>query len=355
VTSNKICFYIDRMASSFENRKWILHQRPKGQVQLSDFLLQTESLPQLQDGECLIKTLFVSFEPAQRGWMNDVPSYVPPIALGEVVRAPGVGEVIQSKNNNYAVGDKVWGMFGWQEYVVASESGFRNVTSTKGELFRVPEGVSLTAPLSVIGLIGYTAYFGFLEVGKPKEGDVVLVSAAAGATGSLVGQIAKIKGCRVIGIAGGADKCKLLKEQLGFDETIDYKSENVFQRIKELAPNGVNIYFDNVAGDILEAAISNMANFGTIVQCGGISAYNSTEPKGPKNYLMIVRKRLRVQGFIVFDFAKEYPRAAKELTQWVTEGKLKVVEDIKNGFENIPDTFFHLFTGGNTGKLLLKL
>jgi NADPH-dependent curcumin reductase CurA len=314
----------------------------------ANFDFVEEPVPALHEGEVLVKNLYMSFDPAMRGWMEDRKSYIPPVQIGEVMRAGTVGQVVESRDPKHPVGSFVQGLLGWQEYAVAGK-GPNQVSS-------VPEGVSLTAPLGVLGITGLTAYFGLLDLGKPKPGETVLVSGAAGATGSVASQIAKLKGCRVIGIAGGPEKCSWLETELGLDDTIDYKSEDVAQRIAALCPDGIDVYFDNVGGEILEAALANLALRARIVLCGGISGYNEDEPQpGPRNLMNLVIQRGRMEGFIVIDFASRFGEATKELAGWVAEGKIRHQEDIQEGIENAPRTFQRLFLGENRGKQLLKL
>jgi len=273
------------------------------------------------------------------------------------MRAMTAGEVIESKNPKWKKGDIANGLMGWQEYALLGEDDkLVNDASFKLVVNKVVPPVPIEASLGLCGIVGFTAYFGLLRIGAMKEGDVVVVSGAAGATGGFVGQIAKIKkASKVIGIAGGADKCKVVKEEYLFDDVIDYKTENVNERLKALCPNGINLYYDNVGGDILEAALANIAIGARIVICGGISNYNAEVPKGPKNYLVIIAKRARMEGFLVTDFAKEFGAAAMELFKWHSEGKLKAKNDIQHGFEHIPETFLRIFSGANIGKQLLKI
>jgi len=326
-------------------------------VKITDFEMKEEPIPELKEGEVLIKNQFISFDPTQRGWMNEGGNYMPGIHLGEVMRSMTAGHVIESKNPFWKKGDIAAGLMGWQEYVVLdAENRTTNFTSFKMPVNKVPSPISIENSLGLCGIVGFTAYFGLLRIGEVKEGDVVVVSGAAGATGGFVGQIAKIKGAsKVIGIAGGAEKCKVVKEEYLFDDVIDYKSENVHQRIKDLCPSGINVFYDNVGGEILEAGLANLAMRARVVICGGISNYNSSEHKGPKNYLVLIGKRARMEGFLVTDYAKEFPAAAMELNKWHAEGKLKTRYDIQHGFENIPQTFLRIFTGANVGKQLLEL
>ena len=332
------------------NRQWLLAARPHGMVKESDFRYQEAPLPELADGQFLVRTLYIAFEPAIRGWMEDRPSYIPPIQLGEVMRSVCVGQVVESKHPKFQPGDCVAGGYGWQDYVVTNGRGSLMPTTL------VPREVPLTMPLSVLGITGLTAYFGMLDIGKPQAGETVVVSGAAGATGSVAGQIAKIKGCRVIGIAGGSEKCQWLTKNAHFDAAIDYKSEPVEKRLKELCPDGLNIFFDNVGGDILDAALANLALRARIVLCGGISRYNEEQlPPGPRNYFALIIQRARMEGFILTDYASRFGEAIPELAGWVASGQIAYQEDIQEGFENAPKTFLRLFAGKNIGKQLLKL
>ncbi len=334
------------------NRQWCLARRPVGMVQPSDFRLVEAPLPEPGPGEVLIRNLYLAFEPAMRGWLNDEKSYMPPVALGEVMRASAVGQVVRSNDPGFAEGDLVHGMFGWQEYC---SSG--SVPGALGGVSRVPAGVEPYLVLSALGGTGLTAYFGMLEVGRPKAGDVVVVSGAAGATGSVAGQIARIQGAsRVIGIAGGAEKCRWLTEQARFTAAIDYKHEDVRRRLREECGDGVDVYFDNVGGDILDAVLVNMSIGGRIALCGGISGYNEKEPPpGPRNYMQLVIRRCTMQGFLLLDYLGRAREAIDDLSKWIASGELVHAEDIQEGFENVPRTFQRLFEGKNLGKQLLKL
>jgi len=334
------------------NGQWRLKSRPTGMVAEENFEMVQEPVPDLGDNEFLVRNIYLAFEPAMRGWLNDVKSYVPPVQIGEVMRASSVGQVIESNNADYPVGTFVSGMFGWQEFAVSNgEPGIM------GRIGKVPDGIAPELSLSALGGTGLTAYFGMLDIGDPQAGDVVVVSGAAGATGSVAGQIARIKGAsKVVGIAGGERKCQWLVDELGYDAAIDYKNENVMARLREECPKGINVFFDNVGGQILDDALLNMAQNGRIVLCGGISSYNSEElPPGPKNYMQLVIRRCKMQGFILIDYYDQAASAVKELGQWVAEGKLKHAEDIQEGFENTPKTFLRLFNGANLGKQLLKV
>jgi len=334
------------------NGQWRLKTRPAGMVSENDFEHLEVEVPELGDDEFLVRNLYFAFEPAMRGWLNDVKSYVPPVQIGEVMRASTVGQVVESNNPAFPEGTLVSGMFGWQEYAVSNGK-----PGMMGRIGKVPPGVDPVLMLSALGGTGLTAYFGMLDVGRPEPGDVVVVSGAAGATGSVAGQIARIKGAgKVVGIAGGERKCRWLVDELGFDAAIDYKSEDVQRRLRDECPEGINVFFDNVGGDILDAALLNMAQHGRIVLCGGISSYNAEElPPGPKNYMQLVIRRCTMQGFILIDYFDQAPRALEELRGWISEGKLKHAEDVQEGFENTPRTFLRLFTGENLGKQLLKI
>jgi NADPH-dependent curcumin reductase CurA len=334
------------------NGQWRLKSRPTGMVREDDFEYVEEAAPDPGANEFLVRNVYLAFEPAMRGWLNDVKSYVPPVQIGEVMRASTVGRVVESNNSAYPEGTLVTGMFGWQEYAVSDGN-----PGMMGRIGKVPEGLDPALMLSALGGTGLTAYFGMLDVGKPEAGDVVVVSGAAGATGSVAGQIARIKGAgKVVGIAGGERKCAWLVDELGFDAAIDYKSENVQARLRELCPQGINVFFDNVGGDILDAALLNMAQRGRIVLCGGISSYNAEDlPPGPRNYMQLVIRRCTMAGFILIDYFDQAPRALEDLGKWIADGQLKHAEDIQEGFENTPRTFLRLFTGENLGKQLLKI
>jgi NADPH-dependent curcumin reductase CurA len=329
------------------NKQFRLAARPVGMPQRSDWKIVTEPVREIGDGEVLVKTLYLSLDPAMRGWMNDAKSYIRPVAIDEVMRAGGVGAVVASKSLRFNPGDHVVGSLGVQEYAILREK----------ELTKVDKRLApLPVYLSVLGMPGMTAYFGLLEVGLARTGDVVVVSGAAGAVGSVAGQIAKIKGCTVIGIAGGADKCKYVKEGLGFDACIDYKAEDVRKALRAHCPDGINVYFDNVGGDILDAALANLARKARIVVCGAISQYNSTTGvKGPANYLALLVNRARMEGMVVFDYAERYAEAAREMAGWMAQGKLKSREDVVEGIDTFPERLLMLFKGENLGKLVLKV
>jgi NADPH-dependent curcumin reductase CurA len=330
------------------NRRLVLAERPKGMVDEQTVRVEESDVPQPGPDEALARVRYLSIDPTIRTWMDDVPGYLPPIAIDEVVRGGGIAEVVQSNSERYKQGDLLFGFTGWQEYVIASEAGGYQP---------LPDGVSPTLALNLFGVTGMTAYFGLIDVGKVKEGDVVVVSGAAGATGSTVGQIAKIKGAaKVIGIAGGAQKCSWIADELGFDETIDYKSENVAARLREATPDGIDLYFDNVGGEILDACLAQLALRGRIVLCGAISGYNDRGAgRGPANYANLITKRGRMQGFIILDYLARFAEAQAEMAGWLAAGKIKSAEHIVAGLEHAPDALNLLFTGGNTGKVIVEM
>jgi NADPH-dependent curcumin reductase CurA len=322
---------------------------PAGTVKESDFELVEAPVPEPADGEALVRTLYLSLDPAIRVWMNGVDTYVPGIHVGEAMRGGAIGEVVQSRSPNYQVGDLVLGMIDWSDYAIAG--------SGPDGMMAVPRQDPVTAYLSVYGVTGLTAYFGMTDVGETKEGDTVVVSGAAGAVGSIAGQIGKILGCRVVGIAGGPEKCAWLTDELGFDAWIDYKSDDVGARLRETCPDGIDVFFDNVGGDILDAALANLAWGARVVICGAISQYNAEGGmRGPSNYMMLLVRRARMQGFLVFDYAKQYGDALGEMAGWRNDGTLKTREAIVEGsIEDFQPTLMQLFRGDNTGKLVLQI
>jgi NADPH-dependent curcumin reductase CurA len=303
-------------------------------------------VPSPGENEILLRTLYVSFDPAMRAFLHDRPSYVPPQPIGEVMRAGGIGQVVESRTPGLEPGDFVTGNLGWQEYAIVPGAS----------AFKILPGRPLTDYLSVLGGTGITAYFGLLEVARIVTGETVVVSGAAGATGSAAAQIAKIKGCRTIGVAGGAAKCRWLLDELGLDGAIDYKNESVSARLEELCPGGVNVYFDNVGGSTLETLIGHMARQGRIVLCGMISGYNDERPTpGPSNLFELVARSIRMEGFLAFNYLPKFGEARRELESWLDAGTLKAFVDVQEGFENIPKTFMRIFTGANLGKQTLKV
>jgi NADPH-dependent curcumin reductase CurA len=328
------------------NRQIRLARRPQGEVRPDDWEHASEDLRAPGDGEFAARTLTLSLDPAMRGWLDDRPSYLPPVQLGAVMRANSVVEVTESNHPDYAPGDHAVGAFGVQTHVVSDGRGARKV-----DLRRAPAATYLGA----LGTTGLTAYFGLFEVGALQDGETVVVSGAAGAVGSVAGQIARIKGCRVVGIAGGPEKCALLTDELGFAAAIDYRDGNVAKALRRQCPDGIDVYFDNVGGEILDAALANLAMHARVVICGAISQYNSA-PRGPRNYMMLLVRRARMQGFVVFDYADQYGQALGELAGWVSDGSLKVKEHVVRGtVDDFPETLQMLFRGENVGKLVLEL
>jgi hypothetical protein len=333
---------------SDRNRRVVLAERPTAMVDERTTRVEELDVPEPGPGEALAKVRYVSIDPTIRTWMDDAPGYLPPIGIGEVVRSGGVAEVLSSNCDLYEPGDLLFGLTGWQDYVIA-DAGERAMQ-------KLPAGVTPTAALGVLGLNGVTAYFGVLAVGKLGEGDVVVVSGAAGATGSAAGQIAKLRGAaKVIGIAGGPEKCAWIVEELGFDAAIDYKGEDVAKRLRELCPEGIDLYFDNVGGEILDACLANLAMRGRVVLCGAISSYNEAEPVGLKNHAALIIRRGRMEGFIVLDYFDRLGEAQAELAGWLGAGKLKAAEHVVEGLEHAPDALNLLFTGGNTGKVVVRV
>ena len=330
------------------NRQLILKKRPVGLPDKDTWSLEENPIKKPQVGEVLIEHHYISLDPAMRGWMMDRKSYIPPVQIGEVMRSGSIGKVIESNNHpTFKVGDCVVNWGGVQQYF-----------TTKGEnCYKVDDTmVSMPKYLGVLGMPGMTAYFGILKVGKIKSGDIVLISGAAGAVGSIVGQIAKLKGCTVIGIAGGKEKCDYLINELGFDQSIDYKSENLMESLTNKCPKGIDVYFDNVGGEILDAALSKLRFNARVVICGAISQYNNKKDiVAPKNYLSLLVNRATMQGMVVLDYANEYQEAGLQMGMWMMEGKIKSREDIYEGFENFYETFLRLFNGNKKGKLLLKI
>ena len=330
------------------NHQIRLAARPSGLPKPTDWQFTAEAVPEPKDGELLVKVQYISLDPAMRGWMNDAKSYIRPVAIGEVMRAGAGGEVVASRHPKLKVGDIVTGGFGVQEYAISDGKGVNKVDTRL---------VKLPTYLGTLGMPGMTAYFGLLEIGKPQPGQTVVVSGAAGAVGSVVGQIAKIKGCRAIGIAGGADKCKLVTSEFGLDAAIDYKHEDVKAALKVHCPDGIDVYFDNVGGDILDAALARLALNARVVICGAISQYNATQPiKGPANYLSLLVNRASMTGMVVFDYADRHGDAAREMAGWIATGKLKAKEDVvPGGIAAFHETLLKLFKGENTGKLVLAV
>jgi len=332
---------------SASNAQWRLAARPVGLPKASDWEYVEEPALEPGDGQFQVEVEYLSLDPAMRGWMNEARSYVPPVGIGEVMRAGAIGRVTESRHPHHAVGDRVSGMFGVQRYAVSDGRGVRTVDTSLA-----PAPVHL----GLLGMTGLTAYFGILDVGRPQPGQTVVVSGAAGAVGSVAGQIARLKGCRTIGIAGGPEKCRWIVEELGFDAAIDYKRGELRSELRRHTPDGIDVYFDNVGGETLDEVLRRIARGARVVICGAISQYNATEPCGPVNYMQLLVQRATMTGFLVFDFAERYDEAIAELAGWLRAGQLQSREDVvPGGLEQFPEVFLRLFRGANTGKLILKL
>ncbi len=330
------------------NRKILLKSRPNGIPSENNFEITDAVVPQLKDGELLLKALYISVDPYMRGRMSDAKSYAPPFEVGKPIQGGIVARVIESKADGYFAGDHVLGNLNWQELQTVAATSVNKIEAAK---------VPLSYYLGILGMPGLTAYFGLLEIGKPKSGETVVVSGAAGAVGTVVCQIAKLKGCRVVGIAGSDDKLSYLKNELGVDVVINYRTaKNIQKAIADACPEGVDVYYDNVGGEISDAVISQLNTYSRVVICGQISLYNATEmPVGPRLQPLLLKRSVLMQGFIVSDFADRVAEGSKQLNQWVSEGKLKFEETIVEGFEKLPETFLGLFEGKNTGKYLVKV
>jgi NADPH-dependent curcumin reductase CurA len=331
------------------SRQVRLAARPIGTVEDSDFDIVDVPVPDPEDGQFVVEVTHISLDPAMRGWMNAGRSYVPPIEIGEVIRALALGRVTASRNDRFAVGDVVRGIFGVQEHALSGGDGVDKVTPA--------DGVSLATYLGALGMTGLTAYFGLLDVGRLSDGETVLVSGAAGAVGTVVGQIAKIKGARAVGVAGGEQKCRMLVDELGFDAAVDYKQGDLLGQLRRHTPDDVDVFFDNVGGDVLNQGLTRLARGARVVICGAISQYNSTDAvTGPSNYIALLVSRASMTGFLVFDYASRYAEATAELSDWLMAGRLRSVEDTTPGdIGSFPTTFARLFSGQNTGKLVLEL
>jgi NADPH-dependent curcumin reductase CurA len=329
------------------NHQFRLAARPQGLPKRTDWNFTEEQVRDPGPGEVLIQILYISLDPAMRGWMNDARSYIEPVQIGAVMRAGTVGRVIASQNPGFAAGDFVTGALGVQEYAISDGKGITKID---------PRLAPLPVWLSVLGLTGLTAYFGLLDVGQLKEGETVVISGAAGAVGLVAGQIAKIKGCRAVGIAGGPEKCGFAVKEMGYDACIDYKNEDVAEALRTHCPKGVDVYLDNVGGDILDAVLARLARKARVVISGAISQYNSTTGvKGPSNYLSLLVNSSRMEGFVIFNYAARYGEGIKDLAGWMAAGKLKSREDIVEGFAGFPETLLRLFRGENLGKLMIKV
>lgn len=330
------------------NRQWILRQRPRGLIQPGDLELVESPIPDLKEAQVLVRTVYLSLDPTNRTWMNDAEGYLPPVGLGEVMRGLTLGVVEQSRSDRFKVGDVVSPMSGgWADYAVVGEDGLRPV-------HRFP-GLPLTANASVLGMTGLTAYFGVTDVLKPQPGETMVISAAAGAVGSIAGQVAKQRGARVIGIAGGPDKCRWLTEELGFDGAIDYKNEDVGAALDRLAPNGIDLNFENVGGDIMIAVWNRLNVHARMAVCGLISAYNATKMPPSPNFSRIITHRLNVKGFLVMDYAPRAREMVAEMGPWLADGSVKWKVHVDHGLEGALDSLNRLFTGDHDGKLLVRV
>ncbi len=330
------------------SRRIVLASRPTGMADETTVALETGPVPEPQAGQAVVRVEWISIDPTIRTWMDDAPGYLPAIEIGAPIRSGGIGTVVASAADRFPVGATVFGMLGWQDYAVVDDDNNAQV---------VPEGIDPTAALSVFGVTGMTAYFGLLDVGQPKEGDTVVVSGAAGATGSVVGQIAKIKGAaNVVGLAGSAEKCAWLVDELGFDAAINYRTEDVAARLRALCPDGIDVYFDNVGGEILDTCLAQLALKGRVVLCGAISTYaDDGKPVGPGNYRNLIVKRARMEGFLVLDYLDRFGEGQADMFTWVLEGKVKHAVHVVEGLERALEALNLLFTGGNTGKVIVKV
>ena len=338
--------------TALQNHQVRLATRPVGMPTRDNWQFTTEAVNEPEDGGVLVKTLSLSLDPAMRGWMNEGKSYIAPVEIGEVMRAGGIGKVLASTHAGFAAGDLVTGSMGAQEYrqftpIEIKRQGISKIDLRMG---------SISQWLNVLGMPGMTGYFGLMDVGQPKDGDVVVVSGASGAVGQTVGQLAKIKGCRVVGIAGGQAKCDFVVKEMGFDACIDYKNGDVREGLKTHCPEGVDIYFDNVGGEILDHVLARLRRKARVIICGAISQYNATTAvEGPKNYLSLLVNRARMEGIVVFDYADRYPVAVAELAGYLKDGRMQSREDVVEGLETFPETLVKLFTGENFGKLVLQV
>jgi NADPH-dependent curcumin reductase CurA len=328
------------------NRQFRLAARPTGLPDGDTWTMTDEPIGDPGADEVAVQVLYLSLDPAMRAWLDEGPSYIPAVEVGAVMRAIGLGRVTASGSADFAEGDVVSGLFGIQEHAVLPGKALQKVDSSVEPL---------TVHLNALGIPGMTAYFGLLDVGRPQEGDTVVVSGAAGAVGATTGQIARIKGCRTVGIAGGPEKCELLTEAYGYDAAIDYKGADVRRALREACPDGIDVFFDNVGGPILEAALARLDRGARVVLCGAVSQYNSGAMQGPRNYMSLLINRASMAGFVVFDYAARYPEATRELRGWLADGSLRSREDVVDGIETFPETLNMLFSGANTGKLVLRV
>jgi len=334
---------------SEENRRFLLAERPTGPVDENTYDLVREPVPTIGEGEALAKVKWISIDPTNRTWIGEEPTYLPPVAIGEVMRGLGLGEIVESNSTNYPVGTLVNGLTGWQDYTVVSDAM---------PLMVVPSEIQAEPAqlLGTLGMTGCTAYFGMLEIGEPKEGETVVVSAAAGAVGSVAGQLAKIRGARVVGIAGGPEKCAWLTDELGFDAAVDYKADDWREQLKTATPDGIDVNFENVGGEIMEAVMARLNIRARMVLCGLISGYNETElPPGPRTFGSLLINRVKLQGFIILDYYPRFGEAIRELSGWVAAGSLRSEQTVVEGFEELPNALNMLFAGENTGKLVVHI
>ncbi|HUZ09669.1 MAG TPA: NADP-dependent oxidoreductase [Acidimicrobiales bacterium] len=330
-------------------RRILLATRPSGRIDASTLRIDDSAVvPEPGEGQALVKVQYLSIDPTIRTWMDDAPGYLPPIGIGDVVRSGAIGEVVASRTDSLPVGSAVFGMLGWQEYALAD--------GADGSMTVVPPGVDPAVVLGVLGVTGMTAYFGLKDIGRPLPGDTVVVSGSAGATGSVVRQLARIEGAgTVVGIAGSPDKCAWLVDELGFDHAINYRDEDVAARIRATCPRGIDVYFDNVGGGILDACLANLAMHARVVLCGAISQYNEDRPVGPRNYLQLIVKRSRMEGFLILDYLDRFPAAQLEMAGWVMEGRIRHREHVVEGLEHAGEALDLLFSGGNTGKVVVAV
>jgi len=329
-----------------DNKKIVLAKRPDGMVSSEDFEFKIDQIGEPQEGQILIQNEYISLDPAMRGWMNEGTTYIKGVEIGAVMRGFAAGKIVKSSHDQYKEGEYVTGLLGVQQYALSDGKGLTHIKDIQEPL---------SYHLGILGMPGMTAYFGLLKKGDPQPGETVFVSGAAGVIGSTVGQIAKIKGCRVVGTAGSKMKCEYLINECGYDAAINYKEEDIDAAIKRTCPDGVHVFYDNVGGPLLDTVLANLGRGARVVICGAISQYNSKDMYGPKNYMKIVTARGHINGIIVFDYLDQYPEAVKEMSGWISEGKLKTKEHIEEGIENFPNTLKMLFTGENFGKLLLKI
>jgi NADPH-dependent curcumin reductase CurA len=332
-----------------QGKRIVLARRPDGLPRRDDFRLETVDIPAAGDGQVLVHNIYCTADPGSRGRLSGEKSYARPLELGEPIEGSSIGQVIASHSSKFAVGDFVAGAFGWQEYGLSDGRGLRKI--------KADAKIPLTTHVGVLGIPGLTAYFGLKDLGKPQPGETVLISSAAGAVGATAGQIARMLGCRVVGIAGGPEKCRWLREEMGFDATIDHKQGNLAQAIAAACPNGVNVFFDNVGGKTLEAAVANMAMRGRIVISGQVSEYNkpAAERTGLRNVVAFIGQRLRMEGLVVFDYSKQFSSAIEEMSGWIRDGRLKFREEVTQGIESLPDLFIGLLSGRNFGRPLAQI